>query len=96
MEALGYEFRGEYGIPRRHYFVKGSPRTHHVHMYEADDQEVARHLLFRDYLRAHPDVAAEYEALKRRLVKEVPRQDYPDAKTEFVEGVIELAWADSL
>ena len=34
MESLGYEYRGEYGIPRRHYFVKGNPRTHHVHMLE--------------------------------------------------------------
>lgn len=34
MESLGYEYRGENGIPGRHYFVKGKPRTHHVHMHE--------------------------------------------------------------
>lgn len=33
---LGYEFMGEYGIPRRHYFHKGRPRSHHVHMLERD------------------------------------------------------------
>ena len=32
--ALGYTFRGENGIPRRHYFQKGEPCTHHVHMVE--------------------------------------------------------------
>ncbi|HUP26806.1 MAG TPA: methylated-DNA--[protein]-cysteine S-methyltransferase, partial [Chloroflexia bacterium] len=32
--ALGYEYMGEYGIPRRHYFHKGKPRTHHVHIIE--------------------------------------------------------------
>ena len=29
MESLGYVYRGENGIPRRHYFVKGDPRTFH-------------------------------------------------------------------
>jgi GrpB-like predicted nucleotidyltransferase (UPF0157 family) len=91
MEGLGYEYKGEYGIPRRHYFVKGTPRTHHVHMYEADDDEVVRHLLFRDYLREYADTAAEYESLKRRLAAEVPREDYPEAKTGFVAQVLARA-----
>ena len=34
VESLGYEYRGEQGIPRRHYFVKGDPRIHHIHMNE--------------------------------------------------------------
>ncbi len=33
MAALGYKFGGEAGVSGRHYFVKGEPRTHHVHMY---------------------------------------------------------------
>src|SRR5689334_1122677 len=32
VESLGYRYRGENGIPRRHFFVKGNPRTHHIHM----------------------------------------------------------------
>ena len=77
MESLGYESRGAWGIERRHYFVKGSPRTHHVHMYEMGDDEAVRHLLFRDYLRGRPGVAADYERLKRRLTLEVPRAGLP-------------------
>src|SRR5215213_5257192 len=34
LESIGYEYRGEFGIPGRHYFVKGAPRTHHLHMVE--------------------------------------------------------------
>ena len=43
-------------------------------------------LYFRDYLQEHPDVAKEYETLKRRLWKEFEhnRDSYTDAKTEFV------------
>ena len=35
MEALGYEYLGEYGIPGREFFRKGGDRrTHHVHAVE--------------------------------------------------------------
>src|SRR5919201_293021 len=42
--ALGYEHVGEYGIPRRHYFRKGSPRTHHLHVLEASNDEWQKHI----------------------------------------------------
>ncbi|MCJ7551153.1 MAG: GrpB family protein, partial [Anaerolineae bacterium] len=38
IQQLGYEYRGELKIPRRHYFVKGDPRTHHLHMNEIDSR----------------------------------------------------------
>src|SRR5215208_5776846 len=34
MQTLGYEYKGEFGIPRRHFFTQGEPRTHHLHMNE--------------------------------------------------------------
>ena len=50
MEKLGYRYKGENGIPRRHYFVKGDPRTFHVHMVEIESEGWRSNLLFRDYL----------------------------------------------
>ena len=43
-------------------------------------------LYFRDYLIAHPDVAAEYGKLKLCLLKkfEHDRDGYTEAKSEFV------------
>jgi GrpB-like predicted nucleotidyltransferase (UPF0157 family) len=67
MAALGYEFRGEAGVSRRHYFRKGEPDRHHVHLFQFDHPEVGRHIRFRDYLRQHPKEASAYEALKRNL-----------------------------
>ena len=64
IEGLGYQYRGEHGIPRRHYFVKGSPRTHHLHMLAVTSQEWKSHLVFRSYMTAHPDAAQEYADLK--------------------------------
>jgi len=55
MRGLGYESLGEYGIPGRLYFRKGVPRSHHVHVFEVGKPEWRKHLLFRDYLRAHEE-----------------------------------------
>jgi GrpB-like predicted nucleotidyltransferase (UPF0157 family) len=48
MVALGYTTRGENGISGRRYFTKGKDdqRSHHVHIYAADNPEVTAHLQF--------------------------------------------------
>ncbi len=93
METLGYEYRGENGIPRRHYFVKGRPGTHHFHMLEIASAEWAAQILFRDYLRAHPDFASQYAQLKRRLSAKFAndREAYQRAKALFIAEVIARA-----
>ena len=50
-------------------------------------------LLFRDYRTEHPDVAAEYAALKARLASAFAndRVAYTRGKTEFVVAVTERA-----
>lgn len=74
------------------------PHSHHVHAVEASGAEERRTLAFRDYLRTHPDACREYEALKRSLAPKFSaettetRQAYADAKTEFIEKVIALAF----
>jgi GrpB-like predicted nucleotidyltransferase (UPF0157 family) len=93
VESLGYEYKGEFGIPRRHYFVKGDPRLFHVHMSEIGSIEWRNTLLFRDYLCSHPDKANEYAQLKQQLALQFPqdREAYLDGKTAFVTRVIRLA-----
>lgn len=74
MQELGYVYRGEYGIPRRRYFVHGEPRTHHLHMVEVQSEQWQSMLKFRDLLRARSDLAAAYANSKRRLA-EIYSQD---------------------
>lgn len=52
-----------------------------------------RPIAFRDYLRAHADVAGEYEVLKRRLADEhrLDREAYTQAKRPFIDGITEIA-----
>ncbi|MER0467462.1 bifunctional GNAT family N-acetyltransferase/GrpB family protein [Bacillus cabrialesii subsp. cabrialesii] len=82
MKAIGYTPKGENGIAGRRYFQKGgNKRTHHVHMYEKGNPAIERHLLFRDYLRAHPKIAEEYAILKKRLAIQ-----HPDSINQYIQG----------
>ncbi|TFH07529.1 MAG: GrpB family protein [Candidatus Thorarchaeota archaeon] len=72
MIALGYEPRGELGIPGRRYFSREElkdVRTHHVHTYQTDNIELERHLAFRDYMITHPDDVQVYSELKMVLAR---------------------------
>jgi GrpB-like predicted nucleotidyltransferase (UPF0157 family) len=90
LEQLGYIYRGEYGIPRRHYFVKGEPRTHHLHMVEIASAGWKGNLFFRDYLKQHPEAAAEYARIKIRLAQDPPsqRQNYQTEKGVFIQHIL--------
>lgn len=91
---LGYVYRGENGIPRRHYFRKGSPiRSHHLHINEITGPDWQNQILFRDYLRRHPEAAAEYGRLKTNLAQELlnDRDAYLAAKAPFIENILRLA-----
>lgn len=70
MRRLGYEARGEYGLPRRRYFPKtvDGKRAVHVHTWQSGDFEIKRHLAFRDFMVAHPLKAEAYGHLKMELV----------------------------
>jgi GrpB-like predicted nucleotidyltransferase (UPF0157 family) len=93
VERMGYEYRGERGVPRRHMFAKGDPRNFHVHMLEINSLEWQNHLLFRDYLCQHPYLAHEYAELKLTLAMSYPqdREAYTDGKKEFIEKILRLA-----
>src|SRR5499433_2373040 len=83
------------------YFHKSKawPHTHHVHLVTAGGDNELKTLAFRDFLRDHPDVAREYESLKRRLASEydarlfTSQQAYAAAKGPFFATVTEQALA---
>jgi GrpB-like predicted nucleotidyltransferase (UPF0157 family) len=90
--GLGYEYISDFEtvMPFRRYFRRLTDEknhSHHIHLVEQGSEFWERHLLFRDYLRAHPQQAHEYERLKRRLAPQFSdRNDYAQAKTEFIRA----------
>jgi GrpB-like predicted nucleotidyltransferase (UPF0157 family) len=101
VEALGYEYLGEFGLAGRRYCrlidsVTGK-RKFQLHCYAQGDSQIGRHLAFRDYLRARPDLAKEYEAEKQRAAALHPDNvlDYNDAKNDWIKRVEReaLAWS---
>jgi GrpB-like predicted nucleotidyltransferase (UPF0157 family) len=92
MQALGYEVMGEFGIPGRRYFRKddaAGERTHQIHAFQAGSPQIARHLAFRDFLRAHAGHAREYETLKLQLATLHPLDisSYADGKDAFIRDM---------
>ena len=89
LEAMGWGLMQRVDDPMRLAFNKGytpdgfAEKVYHLHVRYVGDWD---ELYFRDYLMAHPDVAAEYAELKLRLWRayEHDRDGYTEAKSEFV------------
>lgn len=102
IEALGYEWWGEYGLPGRRYCTKAEAvtgrRLAQLHCYENGSPEIIRHVAFRDYLRAHPQHAAAYDSIKSRCQVRHPVDShaYSDCKAAWiVEAEADaLRWCD--
>ena len=90
LAKLGYEFRPDAGLAQEHVFAKGVPRTHILHVVEFGGRPWRQKLLFRDALRAEPDLARAYEELKIALAVKFPkdRAAYTAGKSEFVLRVL--------
>ena len=101
LSTLGYTHEGDGGISGREAFRRegaavpadGSGRewpAHHLYVCPRDSEELRRHLLFRDYLRSHPEAAARYDALKRELARRYANDidAYVEGKSAFVERIL--------
>ena len=83
MERAGYEAKGENGIAGRRFFQKSKNgvRLYHVHAFKKGNPEIERHLVFRDYLRTHPEKAAKYAKVKQQAAARNPY----DIETYMIE-----------
>ena len=93
IEALAYEYIKKYEavMPFRRFFIKEQAgiRTHQIHLVGIGSEFWERLILFRDYLRQHPGVAAKYALLKKELAGHewADANEYADAKTEFIRKI---------
>lgn len=102
LELLGYEHRGDQGIPQREVFKPRdaiAPVTdpqrkfmpHHLYVGPGWSPELLRHIRFRDMLRARPDLRREYEAIKLMIARRAggDRGVYAEIKERECRGFVE-------
>ena len=96
VEPLGYVYKALDTTPERMFFAKERTteyRTHHLNITQQGSGFWKNQIAFRDYLRVHKQVAAEYVDLKKHLARVYSRtlELDRDGKTEFVDRVLALA-----
>lgn len=95
LEALGYIFRESGSGPERWFFCIDLPdgdenyRRYHVHLTFAGSEEWINLLLFRDYLRSHPNEAAQYAKIK--VESDQDKEIYRQKKAPFVKDILTKA-----
>jgi GrpB-like predicted nucleotidyltransferase (UPF0157 family) len=99
LATLGYEHRGDLGVPGREAFRRPPDDIpHHLYVLAPESREYIRHITFRNHLRANPHHARAYERLKRALAREYRnnREAYNRGKTQFVEAILRRANARNI
>lgn len=99
LEAAGYEYEGDKGVPGRESFrmrdpgLKSALPEHHLYVLAPDAEELRRHRAFRDFLVARPEWAEQLSAHKLELAAKLgdDRKAYQDAKEAMVLEIIALA-----
>ncbi len=70
----------------------------HLHIHERGSPQINRHVNFRDYLIAHPDIARSYADLKVKLANQFcnDRFSYVSGKSKLVQEIDKKAkiWSD--
>ncbi len=90
---LGYNYVSEYEdeMPYRRFFIKelNGVRTHHIHMVVLGTEFWVRQIKFRDFLIESETDKNAYCNLKKNLAKKdwVSRNDYSDAKSDFIKSI---------
>lgn len=83
LETIGYIHEGNLGIKDREAFKyshKPHLQWHHLYVCPQQSEELHRHIVFRDFLRANPEASKRYGA-----VKEKAAQIFPDNIEKYIE-----------
>jgi GrpB-like predicted nucleotidyltransferase (UPF0157 family) len=94
LESLGFHWRvNNPDLTKRYFRELSGPERVHIHVRQSGSWGEQFALLFRDYMRTHPEDAAAYSSLKRRLAGEhrTNRQAYVTAKAPFIWAVMRAA-----
>jgi GrpB-like predicted nucleotidyltransferase (UPF0157 family) len=93
LEAAGYVLHAREPNWYEHRMFKGPDTDINLHVLSQGCPEIARMVLFRDWVRTHASDRQWYERTKRELARRTwtYTQHYADAKTEVVEAILTRA-----
>ena len=93
LEAAGYRLTIREPDWHEHRMLKGPDTNINLHVFSPGSSETDRMLSFRDWLRTQERDRRLYEHAKRELSTRTWKyvQNYADAKTEVVEGILARA-----
>ncbi|MZQ86578.1 GrpB family protein [Paenibacillus sp. 5J-6] len=92
LATLGYVHEDDLGVKGREAFIPPDNLVwHHLYACTVDNTDYKRHILFRDYLRSHPEDAKRYGSLKMALAERFSndRAAYTLAKSDFVLEILQ-------
>lgn len=90
LAAVGYIHEGDLGITGREAFrYEGKPHLmkHHLYVCRESSRELHRHMVFRKFLRGHPEAVREYSSVKLEAAARHPDsiEKYMEAKAPCIE-----------
>ncbi|HKE67365.1 MAG TPA: GrpB family protein [Micromonosporaceae bacterium] len=93
LEAVGYALRVREPDWYEHRCFKRYDPEVNLHVFGPDCDEHLRHLIFRDWLRSHPEDRARYEAAKRRIAARplTFMAEYADQKSAVIVDILRRA-----
>lgn len=100
LENLSFKYKGEFNIPMRFYFNRSEDIEANLHVYAEGHPEIELNLLFRDYLRSHPEARDTYADLKKNLLAEPSSYEktnslftgYNLGKDAFIRKILKAAY----
>lgn len=90
LQAVGYELRVREPDFHQHRMLRTSAHDTNVHVFTQGSEEIARYLVFRDWLRQSATDRELYASTKRQLAGQdwPTTQDYADAKTDVINTIL--------
>ncbi len=91
--GLGYKYYGEANITWRLYFTKRGQRNFNLAVVSWGGPLWHSNILFRDYLKCHPDESRRYEKSKKTIVKKGSLHlfEYSDRKKPIISKLMKNA-----
>jgi GrpB-like predicted nucleotidyltransferase (UPF0157 family) len=95
LEGAGYVLRVREPGFEEHRMLRAPAKDVHLHVYSVGSPEIGRYLLLRERLREDEEDRELYARTKRELARRdwPSMQQYAEAKTEVIEGIISRAAA---